>query len=195
MGISGKIGRAGASGKSGGAGASDAGWPERLARISPQNFDIRIAADGTWYHQGAPITRMALVRLFSTVLMRHSDLSYWLVTPVERGRIEVEDVPFIVVSMSVEHGAPTSSGGTADTRIIRFRTNVDDEIALCADNALVMRQSAYAAGDLRPYVMVRKGLEARIARPVYYELAALCERGPDGRGGVWSMGEFFALEE
>jgi len=158
----------------------------QLRQPVPQEFDIRIAADGSWYHEGGLIGRPALVKLFSTVLRREEDGSFWLVTPVERGRIEVEDAPFVIT-------ATTISGHERDQRI-SFRTNVDDEIRLGPHHPLVMRRPAGGGGDHRPYVMVRDGLEALVARPVFYELAAHSVSGPDGRLGVWSGGVFFALE-
>lgn len=162
-----------------------------VRRPTPQQFDIRIAADGSWYHEGGLISRPALVRLFASVLQREADDSYWLVTPVERGRIDVDDVPFIIVAAECE--------GDGRDQMIRLRTNVDDEIILDADHQLVMRHPP-DGDDLRPYVMVRSGkegrpgLEGRIARPVFYELAALAVEGPEGQIGVWSAGLFFSLE-
>lgn len=158
-----------------------------LRQPVPQEFDIRIAADGSWYHEGGLIGRPALVKLFSTVLRRESDGSYWLVTPVERGRIQVEDAPFVITSVEIS--------GDGETQQLRFVTNVDDEVALGPEHPLVMRPVAGDdAGDLRPYVSVRNGLEALVARPVFYELANISQSGPDGRLGVWSGGSFFALE-
>ena len=157
-----------------------------LRQPTPQEFDIRIAADGSWYHEGGLIGRPALVKLFSTVLRREADGSYWLVTPVERGRIDVEDAPFIVTSLAVS--------GEGETRQLTFRTNVDDEVHLGPDNALSMRMPPQGGDDLRPYIMVRDGLEALVARPVFYELAEMSQPGPDGLLGVWSGGAFFALE-
>jgi hypothetical protein len=159
---------------------------KELRQPTPQEFDIRIAADGSWYHEGGLIGRPALVKLFSTVLRREADGSYWLVTPVERGRIEVEDAPFIITSLAVS--------GEGEARQLTFRTNVDDEVELGPDNALTMRMPPQGGDDLRPYIMVRDGLEALVARPVFYELAEMSQPGPDGLLGVWSGGAFFALE-
>lgn len=156
-----------------------------VRRPAPQEFDIRIAADGNWYHEGGLIARPALVRLFASVLRREADGTYWLVTPVERGRIDVDDVPFIIIAADIE--------GADKDQVIRLRSNVEDEVVLGPDHPLVMRRAA-DGDDLRPYVAVRPGLEARIARPVYYELAACSVEGPDGRIGVWSAGIFFGLD-
>lgn len=158
----------------------------KLRQPVPQEFDIRIAADGSWYHEGGLIGRPALVRLFSTVLRREEDGSFWLVTPVERGRIEVEDAPFVITGTMIT--------GDDKAQLIRFRTNVDHEVTLGPDHPLVMRQPAGGGADQRPYVLVRGGLEALVARPVFYELAARSVSGPDGRLGVWSSGAFFTLE-
>jgi len=156
-----------------------------VRRPAPQEFDIRIAADGSWYHEGGLIARPALVKLFASVLRREPDDSYWLVTPVERGRIDVDDVPFIVIAAECE--------GDGRDQMIRLWTNVEDEFILDSDHPLVMRPSP-DGDDLRPYVTVRPGLEARLARPVFYELAARAVEGPAGRSGVWSASAFFSLE-
>lgn len=160
-------------------------------RPAPQEFDIRIAADGSWYHEGGIIARPALVKLFASVLRREADGGYWLVTPVERGRIDVDDVPFILVAAECE--------GDGKDQVIRLQSNVDDDIILGPDHQLVMRRPP-AGDDLRPYVTVRPGmegrlgLEGRIVRPVFYELAERGVEGPTGQIGVWSAGAFFSLE-
>ena len=156
-----------------------------VRRPTPQDFDIRIAADGNWYHEGGLIGRAALVKLFASVLHREDDGSYWLVTPVERGRITVDDVPFVMVAASFD--------GVGENQIITLCSNVGDEVILGESHELVMRP-AVGAEDLRPYVSVRPGLEGRLARPVFYELAERSMAGPDGKLGIWSAGRFFALE-
>lgn len=144
--------------------------------------DMRIARDGTWFHQGAPITRPAMVRLFSTILRRESDGSYVLVTPVEKLDIAVEDAPFVAVEVKSE--------GTGPARRIMFRLNTDDVVCAGPDNPI--RIDDRADGP-HPYALVRPGLEARIARPAYYDLAEIAlEEGSDPPG-VWSAGAFFAL--
>ncbi|MCC7048195.1 MAG: DUF1285 domain-containing protein [Alphaproteobacteria bacterium] len=150
------------------------------------DLDMRIDREGVWHYQGSPIGRKPLVRLFSTVLRREAD-GFWLVTPAERGRIVVEDAPFIAVAVDAQ--------GTARSQRLRFRTNVDDEIV--ADKAHPIRVvHDPVTEEPRPYVLVRDGLEARIARSVYYELVGLggCEC-VDGHShfGVWSAGTFFPL--
>ena len=148
----------------------------QISKPTPQAFDIRIAADGCWYHEGGLIGRPALVKLFASVLRREADGSYWLVTPVERGTIMVEDAPFIITAMSCD--------GDGRDQKIHFTTNVDDTILLGRDHPLVMRPPASsdagsgrqaslgdASPELRPYVKVRGALEALVARPVFYEIA------------------------
>ena len=150
------------------------------------DFNMRIDRNGTWYYRGSPIGRAALVKLFATVLRRDDQGDHWLTTPVENGRIEVEDAPFIAVELIAE-GAGTS-------QVIRFRTNVDDIVTLDADHPLRVVEDS-TSGEPRPYVLVRKGLEARIARPVFYHMIERGEpsAGGDGAFGIWSSGHFFAL--
>ncbi|QTH22402.1 DUF1285 domain-containing protein [Rhizorhabdus wittichii] len=147
---------------------------------------MRIASDGTWFHEGSPIGRAAMVRLFSTILRREPDGGYVLVTPVEKLSIAVDDAPFVAVEMKVE--------GEGRERRIAFRLNTGDLVV--ADAAHPLRIVERDDGP-HPYVTVRKGLDALIARPVYYEMVnlALDEGGEDGdRPGLWSEGSFFALD-
>jgi hypothetical protein len=166
--------------------------PTRAGTATEREFGLKIARDGRWWHEGRPIERLALVKLFASVLRRAPDGSYWLVTPVERGRIEVEDVPFIAVELAVE-------GEAADQRV-RLRSNLDEWVTLGSDHPLRLRRSIGDGDDgaLIPYVELRDGLEARLARPVYYQLVELGEErrlGGRSRFGVWSDGRFFALDE
>lgn len=159
----------------------------RPGNAQDDHCGIRIGADGTWYYQGSPITRSRLVKLFSTVLRREGD-GYFLVTPVERGRIDVDDAPFVAVALRRE-------GEGASQRLV-FRTNVDDEVT--ADAGHPIRVAPDTGDGPRPYVMVRDGLEALIARAVYYDLVELGEERVEGdttRLGVWSGGQFFVLGE
>jgi len=149
------------------------------------DFSMRIDRNGTWYYRGSPIGRLALVRLFSTVLRRDPDGIYWLTTPVENGHIDVEDAPFIGVELITE--------GAGRNQIIRVRTNVDDVVTLDSEHPLRVVHDPIS-GAPRPYLYVRKGLEARLARPVYYHLVEIGETSADGHTfGVWSAGAFFAL--
>ena len=142
------------------------------------DLDMEIRADGTWFYNGTPIGRPAMVRLFSTILKREGD-RYFLVTPVEKVGIRVEDAPFVAVDATI---APDR---------ITFVTNVGDSVVAGPDHAIILRGSAERP---RPYVHVRAGLEALIDRKTFYRLAAAATEGEDGRLGVTSQGRFFALE-
>jgi uncharacterized protein len=149
------------------------------------DLDMRIGSDGTWYYMGTPIGRPALVRLFSTILKRE-DGKHFLVTPVEKVGIRVDDAPFMAVEMQNEHG----DGG----RRLRFRTNVDDWVD--CNQAHRLRFEAGADGGLTPYLHVRADLWAKVTRALYYDLVDLGEeRMVDGRRmfGVASAGEFFVM--
>ena len=145
--------------------------------------DMRIARDGTWFHMGSPIGRAEMVRLFSTILRREPDGGFVLVTPVEKLDIEVEDAPFVAVEMKAE-------GEGRDARLA-FRLNTGDLVSADAGHALRFEQ--HDDGP-RPYLHVRGGLEALVARSVYYEIAERALSGDDEPPGVWSNGAFFALE-
>ena len=130
---------------------------------SPANcgdIDIRIARDGSWSYQGSPIGRPALVRLFASVLRRDPD-GFHLVTPVEKLKITVEDAPFVAVGLEAGEG------------VLRFATNVGDVVEAGPEHPI--RVETGEGGAPRPYVRVRGGLDALIARPVFYELVALAE--------------------
>ncbi len=148
-------------------------------------LDIRIAHDGTWLHEGQPIARRELVRLFSTILRRDGD-SYYLITPVEKMRITVEDVPFLAVLLDVR-------GSGRDQQLV-FTTNVGDEVVSGHDNPIrVMMRNG---NEPVPYLHVRHGLEARISRNVYYQLAEIAVPNESVEAdmlGVWSSGVLFPL--
>jgi len=153
------------------------------------DLDMRIAADGTWFYMGTPIGRPALVQLFSTVLKREGG-SYFLVTPVEKIGIKVEDVPFVAVEMRLS--------GTGGSRKIDFRSQVDEWIACGAEHRLRFADGPH--GGKIPYLHVRHdepdALWARISRAVYYDLVAAGEiRLVDGMRmfGLASRGEFFCM--
>jgi hypothetical protein len=150
------------------------------------DIDMRIAVDGTWFYMKTPIGRPALVKLFASVLKREGD-KYFLVTPVEKVGITVDDAPFLAVEMQAEDGA----GG----RLLRFRTNVDDWLECGPEHALRFDPEP-GTGGLRPYLHVRRDLWARLTRPLFYDLVALGEeREIDGRRmfGVASGNCFFAM--
>ena len=141
-------------------------------------IDIRIRRDGVWFHEGTPIGREALVRLFSTVLRKDDDGVY-LVTPVEKLKITVEDAPFIAVRVD------------RDGEALRFTTNVGDEVEAGPDNPIRVEMDP-DSGEPRPYLHVRRGLEALIARPVFYEMVEMA-REHEGRMAVSSNGAWFAV--
>lgn len=145
-------------------------------------IDIRIRKDGVWFHEGTPIGREALVRLFSTVLRLDPD-GYHLVTPAEKMKITVEDAPFIAVRVD----------RVGDT--LRFETNVGDVVEAGPDN-IIRVEIDPATGEPRPYLHVRRGLEALIARPVFYELAEMATPRETADGavfGISSNGAWFPI--
>jgi hypothetical protein len=147
--------------------------PEHCGEI-----DIVIRRDGSWRHEGATIHREALVRLFSSVLRKDPD-GFHLVTPVEKLKITVEDAPFIAVAVE--------RAGAA----LRFTTNVGDEVEAGPDHPLRIETDP-ETGEPAPYVEVRRGLEARLSRPVFYELVEMAETRGDSVG-VGSNGAWFPL--
>jgi uncharacterized protein len=150
------------------------------------DIDIRIARDGTWFHLGTPIGRKELVRLFSTILRKDPD-GFHLVTPAEKMRITVEDAPFLAVLLQAE--------GEGREQRLTFTTNVGDEMVAGPDNPIRVETDP-DSNEPAPYVHVRRGLEAKIARPVFYQLADLALPGEgefSGLLGVWSGGVFFPL--
>jgi hypothetical protein len=150
------------------------------------DIDMRIARDGTWYYMGSPIGRKRMVKLFSTVIRRDGD-DYFLVTPVEKLGITVDDAPFLAVEADLV--------GEGDDQAVVFRTNVDDEVIADADHPIRVEVDP-ETGEPSPYVLVRRNLWALIARPVFYQLVdAGVERRVDGRTvlGLPSRGEFFVI--
>ena len=145
-------------------------------------IDIVIRKDGLWFHEGSPIGREALVRLFSTVLRKDPD-GFHLVTPVEKMKITVEDAPFIATRVDREGQA------------LKFLTNVGDEVEAGPENEIRIEMDE-ATGEPRPYLHVRRGLDALIARPVFYELVEMAQERetPEGpRLGVESNGAWFPV--
>jgi hypothetical protein len=150
------------------------------------DLDMRIAADGTWFYLKTPIGRPALVKLFASVLKREGE-KYFLVTPVEKCGIHVDDAPFLAVELKVEDGA----GGP----VLSFRTNVDDWIACGPDHELRFEPET-GTGGLKPYLHVRRDLWAKVTRTLFFDLV---ERGEEREiagammFGVSSMGRFFPM--
>jgi uncharacterized protein len=150
------------------------------------DIDMRIATDGTWFYQKTPIGRPALVKLFASVLKREGD-KHFLVTPVEKCGIAVDDAPFLAVELEVEDG---SVG-----RNLHFRTNVDDWVACGPGHALRFEPEA-ATGGLKPYLHVRRDLWAKVTRALFYDLVELGEEreiAGTRMFGVASAGEFFMM--
>jgi hypothetical protein len=147
------------------------------------DIGMKIARDGQWYYANSPIGRKKLVRLFSTILRHDEDGEHYLVTPVEKIRIEVEDAPFIATLMTMT--------GEGRAQILRFETNVGDFTEAGPDHPMRFEINA-ETGEPSPYVHVRARLEGLIARPVFYDLVELAEVH-EGQFGVWSHGVFFAI--
>ena len=165
--------------------------PPRV-RVECGDLPFVIKRDGTWLYRGSPIGRKELVCLFAGVLKREADASFWLETPAERGRIQVEDAPFIAVELDWT--------GSGRDQVLSFRTNVDQVITAGPDHPIRVAHDLLTCQPT-PYLHVRPGagaapVEARIGRAVYYELVALAVPG-EYRGrrvlGVWSLGQFFPL--
>ncbi len=150
------------------------------------DLDMRIARDGRWYYMGTPIGRPAMVRLFSTVIRRDGD-DYFLVTPVEKVGITVDDAPFVATELLVE--------GSGEAQVLRFITNVGDEAEAGADHPIRVELNP-STQEPAPYVLVRSNLEALIHRNVFYQLVELAvphEIEGDSWLGVWSRGRFFPI--
>jgi uncharacterized protein len=149
------------------------------------DIGMAIRRDGTWTYQNSPIGRKPLVRLFSRVLRRDADDRFYLVTPVEKIDIAVEDAPFLAVEMEVTGSGPEQA--------LVFRTNVDDVVACGPDHPLRFETEA-GSGGLKPYLLVRGRLEALVTRALYYDLVELAVTDATGRFGIWSTGHFYVME-
>lgn len=157
--------------------------PEHAAPI-----DIAIDIDGNWFHDGSPIRRAGIVALFASILRREPDGSYVLVTPAEKRTIQVADVPFTAVGILIE--------GQAENRIVTLTTNIGDTVAIDENHPMRFAEGAAAGGIALPYVTIRGGLEARIARAVFPDLVeAGCVESHEGNRwfGVWSSGRFWPM--
>lgn len=153
---------------------------------SEEYYGIKILKDGTWLYNGTPITRHNLVKLFASVLKKDEAGDYWLITPYEKGRIEVEDVPFTAVEMK------TAFSGKGQA--VSFRTNLDEWVTLDVDHPLRILHDA-ATGEPSPYIMVRGKMEARITRAVYYDMikSTVEDENEKGLFGLWSQGKFYPV--
>jgi hypothetical protein len=167
------------------------GAGDRVGGSARQQFcgeiDIRIGRDGTWFYHGSPIGRKPLVKLFASVLRRDDAGDYWLITPAERGKIKVDEVPFTAVEVN--------AAGSGRAQALTFRTNLDEEVTADAEHPIRVAHAADGQ-EPRPYILVRDCLEARILRPVFYELVELAQMqniGGQEVYGVWSREQFFPL--
>lgn len=152
------------------------------------DMDMRIARDGSWYHEGGLIKRSSMVGLFSSILVREGN-DFFLVTPAEKWRIQVDDAPFVIVAVDVEN--------PGEQQALVFTTNVGSTVVAGRDNLLWVETSTDNKQP-SPYINVRKNLHALISRNVFYELAELAvEQKIDDKivMGVWSLGEFYVLGE
>lgn len=151
------------------------------------DMDLRITRDGAWYHEGALIQRDTLVRLFASILRCDQDGHHYLLTPVEKWRIRVDDAPFRAVRIDAT--------GAGCEQILTFTTNVGDRITAGPDHPLIVEYQT-PGGEPAPYLQVRGRLRALLTRSVFLELAELGEERPSDQGrdyGVWSQGQFFSL--
>ena len=149
------------------------------------HFDIRIGRDGTWYYRGSAIQRKPLVKLFSSVLKRDSDGQFWLETPVEKGRIDVDDAPFLAISLDVK--------GEGHSQTLTFYTNLDKKITVDSEHPIRIEIDPITE-EPSPYVVVSGKIDALIARSIFYQLVDLAVSCKDGNIlGVWSSGLFFEL--
>ena len=146
------------------------------------DLDMRIARDGTWFYLGTPIGRFGLVKLFSSILRKDGD-DYFLVTPVEKVGITVDDAPFVAVDFESE--------GTGESQILTFETHVGD-LAVAGPDHPIRVERDEETGEPAPYVLVRANLEALIDRKSFYRLVELGS-DHDGWFGLWSSGEFFRI--
>ena len=165
----------------------EAGQLDDKGRFLCGNLDIHIDRDGTWFYHGTPIGRNELVRLFASVLHRDAENRYWLVTPAEKGEIIVEDAPFMAVEFS--------ANGQGKEQSLEFRTNIDEFVQASTTHPLRFSENI-ETGEPSPYILVRKNLEAKLTRSVYYQLVDLgvVERlSGDKIFGVWSNEEFFKI--
>lgn len=167
--------------------ADSTAWPRphQPATAEEPRYPIRILADGTWIHEGRPIRREALVKLFAGVLSRDDAGRYWLITPAERGLIEVEDAPLI--------GVEARRDMLPEGPLWRVRTNTDRWVPIDADHPLVVRPGPGGDEEPRPYLIGAKGVEIRLNRAVFYELAEAAEERDSGYRIV-SGGRSFALD-
>ena len=155
--------------------------------VNVKDIDMEVKANGDWYYMGTPIKRQRLVHLFASVLRREADGDYYLVTPAEKCRIRVTDVPFQALLMTVS--------GEGEKQVLTITTNMAETVEIGPDHELRFEVDA-ATGEPSPYVHIRGDLEARLNRSVYYQISELlAERSIDGIEwlGIWSSGHYFPV--
>ncbi|MCH2549126.1 MAG: DUF1285 domain-containing protein [Alphaproteobacteria bacterium] len=151
------------------------------------HFNIRIGRSGKWYYLGSEIRRPEIVKLFASVLKRDEEGDYWLETPVQKGRIDVEDVPFVAIGLDIS--------GNGKSQKLNFKTNIGETVTASYEHNIWI-ETEQISGKPSPYIHIRNGLYALMSRPVYYQLADLAVyRSKDNILGVWSSGVFFELAE
>ena len=151
------------------------------------HFNIRIGRSGKWYYLDSEIRRLEIVKLFASVVKRDEEGDYWLETPVQKGRIDVEDAPFVAIGLDIS--------GDGKNQKLKFETNIGESVTASCENKIWI-ETEQISGKISPYIHIRNRLCALISRPVYYQLANLAVYS--GRAnflGVWSSGEFFKLAE
>lgn len=161
--------------------------PRPVERWNPPycgDIGLKIRGDGTWLYQGSPIGRLPLVKLFASILRKDDDGRTYVVTPVEKIVVDVEDAPFVAVEMAV--------AGTGRGQALTFRTNVDDVVTVDADHPLRF-VSAPPDGGLKPYIRVRGRLDTLVTRAVYADLVALSVENEAGVLGLWSGGVWWPM--
>ena len=153
----------------------------------PQDFEIHIASDGRWFHQGDEIKRIAIVKLFASVLSLDDDGRYWLTTPAEKGEITVEDAPFIIVKLNVLNSDKKAKP------ILEMVDNIERKFMVGSSHSIFFKKNINK--EQIPYLYLNEGLTAKISRPVYYELMSMVTQNVNGYMGVWSAGEFIILNK
>ncbi|MGQ0458041.1 MAG: DUF1285 domain-containing protein [Hyphomicrobium sp.] len=148
------------------------------------DIGMAVRRDGVWVYRGSPIGRIAIVKLFASIMRKDADGRTYLVTPAEKVDVTIEDAPFLAVEMAVQ--------GTGADQRLTFRTNVDDVVSADAEHPLRFERQA-PDGGLKPYVLVRGRLEAVVTRAVYADLVELAGRNDAGAFGVWSGGVWWSL--
>ena len=151
-----------------------------------EEFDIHIASDGRWFHQGGEIKRPAIIKLFASVLSRDENGRYWLTTPVEKGEVTVEDAPFIIIGLNSIHDV-----GEENSRL-EMVDNVDRHFILGSEYPIFFKKDEKQGQT--PYLRLNDGLTAKITRPVYYQLMDMVTHNSKGEMGVWSADDFIVLQ-